>query len=73
MADEPVDRAMVAAIHQVGQMMGMKTIAERADTDGAIERLRELGVDFVQGDAVGGAAPLDALLTAASTKQTLHR
>lgn len=73
MADEPVDRAMVAAIHQVGQMMGMKTIAERADTDGAIERLRELGVDFVQGDAVGGAAPLDDLLTAASTKQTLHR
>ena len=63
LAHETVDRAMVAAIHQVGQMMGLKTIAERADSTTVVQLLRELGIDYVQGDAVGTAVPLDELLT----------
>ena len=59
MAVEPVDRAMVAAIHQVSRIMGIRTIAECADTDAVIGQLRELGVDYVQGDAIGTAIPLE--------------
>ena len=59
MAVEPVDRAMVAAIHQVSRIMGIQTIAECADTDAVIGQLRELGVDYVQGDAIGTAIPLE--------------
>jgi len=69
MADEPVDRAMVAAIHEVGRIMGIRTIAECADTDGAIEQLRSLGVDYVQGDAVGRAIPFSELLNRTATQR----
>ena len=63
MAVEPVDRAMVAAIHQVSRIMGIQTIAECADTDAVIGQLRELGVDYVQGDAIGTAIPLEQVGT----------
>jgi len=70
MTEDSVDRAMVAAIHEVGRIMGMSTIAECADTDAVIAQLRELGVDYVQGDAVGAAAPLhDAVVRSGQAEE----
>jgi len=50
---DPVDLAMVRAINEIGQVMGKKTIAEFVETDEIIDLLKEVGVDYVQGQAIG--------------------
>jgi EAL domain-containing protein (putative c-di-GMP-specific phosphodiesterase class I) len=49
MVDDPIDLAMVRAINEIGQLMGKKTIAEYVEDAAINSRLREVGVDFVQG------------------------
>ncbi len=49
MEGDRVNRAMVAAINQIGQVMGLKTIAEWVETEAVWELLREVGVDYAQG------------------------
>ena len=51
-ADNPIDRAMVASINQVGHVMGLHTIAEFAENEGIIRILKEIGVDYAQGYGV---------------------
>ena len=48
-ADDTVDESMVKAINQVGNAMGIATIAERVETKAVLEKLSELGVEFAQG------------------------
>jgi diguanylate cyclase (GGDEF)-like protein/PAS domain S-box-containing protein len=62
MAADSVDHAMVAAIKQVGNIMGIKVIAECADTADVVSKLREIGVDLVQGWHLCQPQPLDAVL-----------
>ena len=52
MLDDPIDRAMVEAIHNIGHVMGKQTIAEFVENDAIADVLREIGVDFVQGFGV---------------------
>ena len=66
MHDNPVDSAMVEAINQVGHTLGMTTIAECVQCDGVIERLRGLGIDWAQGNALGAPKPLDEIAANAS-------
>jgi EAL domain-containing protein (putative c-di-GMP-specific phosphodiesterase class I) len=47
---------MVAAIHTVGHLMGLTTIAEWVEQDAVRDLLAAIGVDFVQGYAV--ASPM---------------
>ncbi len=58
MARDSVDAALVAAIHDIGHVMGMRTIAEGVEDDATIAKLRDLGVDYAQGYAVGRPRPL---------------
>jgi diguanylate cyclase (GGDEF)-like protein len=48
-ASDPIDRAMVTAINQVGHVMGVKTIAECVETGEVFDELRRIGVDYAQG------------------------
>lgn len=57
-ATNPINHAMVTAINQVGHVMGIKTIAEFAETDAALETLRNIGLDYAQGYAIGTPQPL---------------
>ena len=57
MADDPIDRAMVEAINNVGHVMGKQTIAEWVESDRLIAALREIGVDFAQGFGVAKPRP----------------
>ena len=50
--DDPVDLAMVEAVNKVGHVMGIKTIAEFVENDKVLERLKKMGVDYVQGYGV---------------------
>ena len=58
MLDDPLDFAMVRSINQVGQTMGMRTIAEYVESDAIRHALHGIGVDFVQGYAIGRPRPL---------------
>ena len=48
-AEDKVDESMVRAIHQVGHAMGIKTIAERVETQEVLEKLAAIGVEYAQG------------------------
>jgi EAL domain-containing protein (putative c-di-GMP-specific phosphodiesterase class I) len=59
--DNPLDFAMVRSINEIGQLMAKKTIAEFVENDLILDKLRELGVDYVQGYGVGRPQPLSDL------------
>ncbi|MCB1995897.1 MAG: ammonium transporter [Burkholderiaceae bacterium] len=58
-AHDPADLAMVQAIHTIGHVMGLKTIAEYVSSDAILAKLREIGVDYGQGYHLGMPRPLD--------------
>lgn len=58
MVNDDISRAMVRSIHEIGHLMGKQTIAEYVENQEIIEQLREIGVDFCQGYAIGKPAPL---------------
>ncbi|MBA1148940.1 PAS domain S-box protein [Ectothiorhodospiraceae bacterium WFHF3C12] len=58
--DDPIDLSVVRAINEIGQVMGKKTIAEFVETEAIMARLAEIGVDYVQGYAVGRPGPLES-------------
>ena len=48
----------VKAVHDVGQVMNLLTIAELVEDGETLVRLREIGVDFAQGYYCGRPIPL---------------
>ncbi|MBO6812092.1 MULTISPECIES: PAS domain-containing protein [Marinobacter] len=52
-AEDSFDYAMVKSINDLGQLMGMTTVAEFVESDAIISKLREIGVDYGQGFALG--------------------
>lgn len=58
MLTDPIDCAMVEAIIRIGHVMGLKTIAEYVESDAIMQRLAELGVDYVQGFGMHRPEPL---------------
>lgn len=57
-AGDPVYRTLVGAVNEVGRHMGITVMADEVDDEDALERLRELGVAYAQGDAVARPGPL---------------
>lgn len=55
---DPVSRAMVESINHVGHVMGIKTIAECVEDDATLRMIREMGLDYAQGYAVGAVQPM---------------
>jgi diguanylate cyclase (GGDEF)-like protein len=58
MIEDPMDNAIVEAIHQIGKVAGMRTIAEFVEDDAVRERLRLVGIDYAQGFAIQPPRPL---------------
>ena len=56
------------AINDVGHVMGKKTIGEFVDGEMGLAALREIGVDFAQGDWIG--PPLPFVVPPAATTRT---
>ena len=54
-----VDQAMVEAVHHIGHMMRLETIAEWVESRAILLKLRQIGVDYGQGYALGHPRPLD--------------
>ncbi|MFN2339454.1 MAG: EAL domain-containing protein [Gammaproteobacteria bacterium] len=63
MATSAVDQAMVKSMNEVAHALGKVTIAEYVENRESLELLREIGVDFAQGNFLG--KPREALLNIA--------
>jgi len=61
-SQDKVDYAMVRSIKEIGHVMGRKIIAESVESESVIEKLREIGVDYAQGFAVGAPKPLEEIV-----------
>ncbi|NIR28140.1 MAG: DUF1631 family protein [Gammaproteobacteria bacterium] len=57
--DNPTDFAMVKSINEIGHFMGKKTVAEYVENDQILAKLREIGVDYVQGFGIAEPFFLD--------------
>ncbi len=58
-----IDRSLVEAIAQIGDTMGIGTIAERVDSPQVLARLAEIGIQYAQGNYVGAPLPVEVLET----------
>lgn len=56
-----IDEALVRSILETGQFLGIKTVAGFVESEEALARLAELGVDCVQGYLIGEPKPLESL------------
>jgi diguanylate cyclase (GGDEF)-like protein len=56
---DPIDRAMVEMISHIGRIMGKRTVAEFVESEEIVETLRDIGVDYAQGYAIGKPEPFD--------------
>ena len=55
---DAVNFAMVEGILKISRVMGLKTIAEFAATEGVLTTLRNIGIDYAQGYALSKPEPL---------------
>jgi diguanylate cyclase (GGDEF)-like protein len=68
--DDPMDAAIVETINRVAHVAGVRTVAEHAESLPILDKLRELGVDYAQGHAVGRPGPWTPGSPAARTRTT---
>ncbi|MBS3746226.1 MAG: EAL domain-containing protein [Wenzhouxiangellaceae bacterium] len=61
LAHSELDHAMVRSIHEVARIAGKKTVAESVESIELIIRLRQIGIDFLQGHAVHTPEPLSSM------------
>lgn len=55
------DQTKVSEINRLAHIMKIKTIAELVESQEIAYKLREIGVDFVQGFGIAQPQPLNAL------------
>ena len=56
---DPIDYAMVRSINELGQLLGMETIAEFVETTELADELQRMGVNYAQGYAYARPQPLN--------------
>jgi EAL domain-containing protein (putative c-di-GMP-specific phosphodiesterase class I)/GGDEF domain-containing protein len=57
----PIDEEIVLSTVRVARRLNVKTIAEHVHSQDIYERLRTLGVEYVQGELIGAPMPIEAL------------
>ncbi len=58
MMGSSVQRALVESIHQIGKVMGIRTIAESVEDRPTLDILRQIGVNYAQGYGLSLPEPL---------------
>jgi diguanylate cyclase (GGDEF)-like protein/PAS domain S-box-containing protein len=61
MNTDPMNRAIVEAINQVGHTLSIRTIAEFVENEDIAHQLRDMGVDFAQGYYFSKPEPLEQI------------
>ena len=68
MVQDTTASAMVAAINEMGHVLGMQTVAEHVENTSTLEAMRNIRVDHVQGYAIGEPTPLTTPYTHVSRR-----
>ncbi|MDH5717201.1 MAG: EAL domain-containing protein [Spirochaetia bacterium] len=55
--------AIVEAIYKLGKAMQIEVIAEYAENNRIVERLKKIGIDYIQGFAIAEPIPFDYILS----------
>ncbi len=58
-AHNTADRAMVAAINQIGKVMNIQTIAKHVENVFTLNQLKDIGIDYAQGFYLGKPKPIN--------------
>ena len=58
MTVDPIQTALVASIHEIGDVMGLRTIAEFVEDEDTLEAVRRIGIDYAQGFLLAQPEPL---------------
>lgn len=58
MLEDPIDRAVVESINQIGHDLHMRTIAEFVESEAILSALTEIGVDYAQGSLIAEPRPV---------------
>jgi EAL domain-containing protein (putative c-di-GMP-specific phosphodiesterase class I) len=69
MLHDPVNYAMVEAIHRIGHIMGKKTIAESVEHHDTLKALRTIGVDYAQGFGIARPVPFGRMRAIRNTQK----
>lgn len=69
--DDPINSAMVKSINEIGHVMNKKTIAEFAENQQILDRLKGLNVDYGQGYGIRKPEPMEHLWQ--TLEQVNHR
>ena len=70
MADDPLDRAIVESIIHVTRKIGAKVCAEMVESASQLDELRAMGIDYVQGYAIGHPCLVEACMAEAADPGT---
>lgn len=70
-ASDPIDHAMVRSINEIGQIMGIQTIAEFVENYQIKDLLRKIGVNYVQGFGIHKPQPLMEIIGVRRTVEKL--
>ncbi len=62
MLNDPIDRAVVRSINNIGHELGMQIVAEFVESTEIRDMLEEMGVDYVQGRGIHKPQPFVELL-----------
>lgn len=65
---DPINKAFVESIHNIGKMMGLNTTAEYVESEAILDTIKEIGIDYAQGYHIGKPAPLKLLLDTTEAK-----
>ena len=58
MTVDPVQTALVASIHEIGDVLGLRTIAEFVEDEETLDAVRRIGIDYAQGFLLARPEPL---------------
>ncbi len=56
-----IDEALVRSIQETGSFLGIKTVAGFVEDEQSLAKIREMGIDCVQGYLIGELQPLESL------------
>ena len=57
-ANDRVDETMVEAIHRLGKVMGLKTVAEWVENAETLQKVSAMNIDYAQGFHMGSPRPM---------------
>ena len=64
--NDETDFAFVRSINQIASIMGLATIAEYVENERIAAKLKEIGVDYIQGHYIGKAVPIETVIKLSS-------